>query len=502
MSRDLLAPALILVSSYILCLPFSFLKTPFQKNMFSVLASGIQYLAFFEWDGYLQLLVLSVVCYYATLATRTNKRGPLLLFVMAMGTLSVKSVNGFVYFVYISQLYSQVFSSQKVSRVDHTVPMMIVVQKVTNFAWACYDGSRPARELSPHQQKTQIKSPPTLLSFLGFIFFFPGFLVGPSFDFKAYQQYINNDPPFQNIYQIPGRYWSTFITTSLVGTFNYEYALTKGYLEMPFWKSGSIQRAQFYVAWKLSEGACILSGFGYNGNDENGKPRWDACINVKVWNIEFAENIREFLGNWNIKTAQWLRNSVYLRIAPEPLADQTPEERAKARGNSGVATLLTFVCSAFWHGFYPGYYGTFITLSLINSCGRIARRTFRPLFHHPSKLSFILPIYHVIGFLSTQFAVNYAATSFQVLTIQNTMVIWGANYYIVHACIFGMLVLDKVGVGRVVKAFGRLVGAGYEERRGVGSSGGRKGEEVVLDEKAGGSGKKLKNGEKVDKKTK
>jgi lysophospholipid acyltransferase len=119
------------------------------------------------------------------------------------------------------------------------------------------------------------------------------------------------------------------------------------------WLLGFTARMKYYGVWFLTEGACILSGIGYNGIDpKTGKASWDRLANVKPSELEFAQNVRGYLAGWNINTNSWLRNYVYLRVTP------------KGQKPGFVATLATFVTSAFWHGFYPGYYLAFVLASL------------------------------------------------------------------------------------------------------------------------------------------
>lgn len=56
-------------------------------------------------------------------------------------------------------------------------------------------------------------------------------------------------------------------------------------------------------------------------------------------------------------TNLWLRLIVYERVPKK------------------YGTLLTFSLSALWHGFYPGYYLTFISGSLIVTAARTVRWT-------------------------------------------------------------------------------------------------------------------------------
>ncbi|KAG7121163.1 Lysophospholipid acyltransferase like protein [Verticillium longisporum] len=72
-----------------------------------------------------------------------------------------------------------------------------------------------------------------------------------------------------------------------------------------------------------------------------------------------------------MNTNKWLRNYVYLRVTP----------RGKKPGFR--ASLMTFGTSALWHGFYPGYYMTFILASLIQTVAKNFRRYVRPFFLDP-----------------------------------------------------------------------------------------------------------------------
>jgi len=64
--------------------------------------------------------------------------------------------------------------------------------------------------------------------------------------------------------------------------------------------------------------------------------------------------VKSFIDNWNIQTHMWLRLIAYNRMP------------------SGK-TLAVFVLSAFWHGFYPGYYLTFVLGAFLVYAGRSVR---------------------------------------------------------------------------------------------------------------------------------
>ena len=61
--------------------------------------------------------------------------------------------------------------------------------------------------------------------------------------------------------------------------------------------------------------------------------------------------MKSIFDNWNIQTQLWLRRIAY---------DRLPTGK----------TLGVFVLSAFWHGFYPGYYMTFVLAAFYVYAGR------------------------------------------------------------------------------------------------------------------------------------
>jgi lysophospholipid acyltransferase len=118
---------------------------------------------------------------------------------------------------------------------------------------------------------------------------------------------------------------------------------------------------KYYGIWKMSEGACVLSGLAFNGYFPDGSLRWDRVTNISPLALETAQNSKEFLEAWNQNTNKWLRNYVYLRVTP----------RGKKPGFRSA--MATFITSAVWHGFYPGYYLTFVTAGLVQTCGKCTR---------------------------------------------------------------------------------------------------------------------------------
>lgn len=185
---------------------------------------------------------------------------------------------------------------------------------------------------------------------------------------------------------------------------------------------GLTTRMKYYGVWNLTEGSCILSGIGYNGIDATtGRARWDRLTNIHPMALELAQNSHAFVGNWNINTNNWLRNYMYLRVTP------------KGKKPGFRATLATFVTSAFWHGFYPGYYMSFVLASFVQTVAKNCRRIVRPLFLTPDGKK-ELPskkYYDVATFFITQITFAYATAPFVILSFTGSWLVWSRVYFYV-----------------------------------------------------------------------
>ncbi len=353
--------------------------------------------------------------------------------------------------------------------VDITGAQMVLVMKLSAFCWNVADGLLPAADLSDFQKDRRLTELPSLVDYAGFVFFFPSLLVGPAFDFAEYRRWLDTSmfdvpadvdpakkPPTRRKRKIPrsGTPAVVKLVTSLVwifaflqlsSHFNYSVLLKDSYMDYGFLRRlfilhmvGFTARTKYYGVWTLSEGACILAGLGYNGVDPaTGKVSWDRLQNINPWGVEFAQNTRGYLEAWNINTNKWLRNYIYLRVTP----------RGKKPGFR--ASLATFTTSAFWHGFYPGYYLAFVLASFIQTVAKSMsphpliyvfaftnltpdmRRNFRPFFLDP-KTGADLPtkkLYDVASWLTTQLTFSFAAAPFLILTFSGSLMVWSRVYF-------------------------------------------------------------------------
>lgn len=276
------------------------------------------------------------------------------------------------------------------SSVDITGAQMVLVMKLSAFAWNVADGALPDDQLSEYQKSRRLVKLPGLLDYAAYVLFFPSLLVGPAFDYSEYHAWIDTSmfdvpasvdptkkPPTRKKRKIPrsgtpatwkmvgGLVW-IFLFLKFSAWYSPDVLFSGGYLSRGFLGRvftlhmvGFTTRFKYYGVWTLSEGSCILAGLGYNGVDPTtGKVSWNRLQNINPWGVETAQNSRGYLENWNMNTNKWLRYYIYLRVTPR---NKKPGFRA---------SMATFTTSAFWHGFYPGYYLAFMLGSFVQTAAK------------------------------------------------------------------------------------------------------------------------------------
>jgi hypothetical protein len=106
-----------------------------------------------------------------------------------------------------------------------------------------------------------------------------------------------------------------------------------------------------------------MSGIGFS-KYENGKAVWDRATNVRILPLEFGQSLRDVTENWNIRTDKWLKHCICYNFL---FSAYNIDVYSRVKSN-GVA--LTFLTSAIWHGFYPGYYISFMTAAAMTVVSR------------------------------------------------------------------------------------------------------------------------------------
>ena len=101
----------------------------------------------------------------------------------------------------------------------------------------------------------------------------------------------------------------------------------------------------------------IAAGLSFNGYDkETNKAKHDRVQSVNIWKLESSYRIKDFLANWNMSAHMWLKYYIFMRMLPN-----------NKRGKGIIkASMATFIVSAIWHGFYPGFFVFFIAGAILD----------------------------------------------------------------------------------------------------------------------------------------
>nr|CCA26902.1 lysophospholipid acyltransferase putative [Albugo laibachii Nc14] len=333
---------------------------------------------------------------------------------------------------------------------------MIVTLKLSSIAINYSDAVLSADQKTPLIMKNQLQEVPPILSILGFVFFYPGFLVGPLFEFKDYLFWMRECrfPPLsvclRNLVLIlvsgAGLAASFRFPIDQIDApdFHREKPWVLRCLLMCF--SVMLHRFRYYVVWSLAEAASALAGVGYVPS--TGK--WNGITNNNLLCVEIPPNVRVCINSWNIGVARWINTYVYQRVW---LSKRTGKPTM-------ISTMSSFFISALWHGLSPGYYLFFILSGLYIEVGKQLRRRLRPFFHytedrsaHPhaiftsywkGKSHPLAFLYDVAGVVLTWVAMQYGGIAFQILDVRRCLHVWASWYFLPQIICILVLLLAHI----------------------------------------------------------
>lgn len=277
------------------------------------------------------------------------------------------------------------------------------------------------------RRKYAVEQVPTFREFMGYFFHFPSVLCGPIVYYNDYKSFVEADRTKKQ----PSGKWTaigkklaisitcTILHLTLASKFDIQFLRTPDFqfhtpLVIIFayiLAFTMLSRLKYYVAWHLGEVISNASGLGFSGYDQNGKPKWDLLSNMDIWSFETCTSMRDAILAWNKTTQVWLRRTAH---------DRVPKK---------YSVIATYALSAVWHGFYPGYYMTFLSGALFTMAARQGRRVVGPIFRKGK----ILPaVYSIITFILTRLTIAYCAFPFVVLDFQGSYDLYRSMYFSLH----------------------------------------------------------------------
>lgn len=342
---------------------------------------------------------------------------------------------------------------------DITGPLMVITQKVTSLAFSLHDGlTQKEEDLSGIRKYHALRKMPTVLEYFAYMFHFQALMAGPIIFYRDYIEFIHGrnflthsgtsikidnanyaekevvlepSPLLAVIRKVVASLVYAILLTKFVSVFPIRIIKEPEFLELTapskmlfLMVATAVHRFKYYHAWLLADAICNASGLGFNGYEEDGSARWDLHSNIDVLGFECGLNLRDCIENWNKGTNCWLRLVVYDRVKKK-------------------ATMWTYALSAFWHGFYPGYYLTFASGALFTFAARKVRRHVRPFFTTSMTLK---AFYDLLTFWTTRVTMAYITFSFILLEFWPSVRCYLTMYLYLHV----MAVLALIGLPRLL----------------------------------------------------
>eukprot|EP00826_Nyctotherus_ovalis_P044860 TRINITY_DN488_c0_g1_i11.p1 TRINITY_DN488_c0_g1~~TRINITY_DN488_c0_g1_i11.p1 ORF type:complete len:196 (+),score=61.84 TRINITY_DN488_c0_g1_i11:218-805(+) len=166
---------------------------------------------------------------------------------------------------------------------------------------------------------------------------------------------------------------------------------------------------KYYIGWTMAESAIIASGQSYNGKVD-GKHSFDRFYAIEIKAVELGVFAMWVAEGWNHSGHMWLKRYLYFRM--------------NRVINREVALYLTYIISAFWHGFYPMYFVAFVLYSIFTEAHK-------ELYAYCCRHSFmrfplILTGIYVLSYLGT----DYLGMIFDLLLYKHVTTFMSGIYWI------------------------------------------------------------------------
>jgi lysophospholipid acyltransferase len=194
------------------------------------------------------------------------------------------------------------------------------------------------------------------------------------------------------------------------------------------WASVAIVRFKYYFVWGISESALIFSGMGFKRYSHDGKPLWNRYINSHIRGVELNPSLADTPRHWNICTGLWLRHYVYERLTP-------PHKKP-----SFLNMIATQLVAGIWHGVFAGYWLFFATSAFMFQASRLMYQYEQ---NWPVRVREFLP-WKLMKIVGTALILDYAGTSFIVLSFKNSWTVWKGVYFFGHVIVFAILLVGAV----------------------------------------------------------
>ncbi|TDG44010.1 hypothetical protein AWZ03_009559 [Drosophila navojoa] len=327
-----------------------------------------------------------------------------------------------------------------------TMPHCILTLRMIGFGFDVADGLKPVSNLSKEQSETALKHPPSFLQLLAYAYFPSGFLVGPQFPYRRYQNFTNGDfRQYEGCVDAGLKRLGMGVLYLIVCQLGLAYLPDNYFLTPEFAEQHFIKRIFFlgfwakftlykYIScWLFAEGALMCIGFTYKGRDAQGNPDWSGCTNVKLMLLETGNTMEHYVQSFNVNTNQWVAQYIFKRL--------------KFLNNRNISYAAALGFLAVWHGYHSGYYMAFLMEYMIVSTekqiDRVYTKEVLPRYGETLNNSMIYKALYFVSLKSYNIVyMGWCLTSFVFLKYERWITVFRAvNYFgfvymLIWACLF------------------------------------------------------------------
>lgn len=296
---------------------------------------------------------------------------------------------------------------------------------------------------------------PSFYEYISYIQFLPTATMGPYLEYREFDNYLKQENQYANIPDQLSQVLRNFLEAIVhlmvymvlyLQVFPVEFMATEGYQQLSWpasifyaWMSVTFIRFKYYFAWKLSSCSVDACGISYSGStvgkEGNLVHNWDLIQTCNAWEVETTLHIRDKIKNWNMSVQQWLTRCVYIRY-------RTPEEYKTDKKAQSRGQLIVFAVSAFWHGFYFGYYLSFFFWYCLMQVAGVVFRINRNRPDLVAKYEATGKVGHIGMWLLVNVTFSYFGSYFQLMGVKSCFAsmshLWFMPEIIVLVLMFGL----------------------------------------------------------------
>ena len=313
----------------------------------------------FNFLGLIGFALVSVVSYYLSLRC-TDRRTTFILCLLSFAWCCLANI-------------IKLMNNYQNNNINITVVYLIITPKIIYFNWH-------VNSLFLNKETHKI---PTLIDYFSFLFNFIGILTGPIYSYPEFEAFITQKYPEKQIN------WLKIMNAGLETLFSFViYVYFLNYFDLTLLireefsqknivyrmahiiVEASLLRIKFTIAWKITYIQVILANLRSSDNSFEG---YLETVDSRV--VYFGMSSKMIIEKWNMSIQRWLKNCFYLPATE--IYNLCPHR----------ASQLTFVISAFWHGFYPTYYASFLSWNFLSETEKMVYkcpplRRFFPMIYY------------------------------------------------------------------------------------------------------------------------